>query len=260
MSMSNLDPSNYSKQWCNLIIGERDECNRGVDFATNALKNQKSPSDVMTQCTQFTGTEAYRYGCYLSTMFHGSSSNMCTANMKDANGNTVSFAIPCSNSCNDLFSDSGSVSTCATTAKSMFNQLVQNDGTCTQPSLSCVDGLYQSGKGYDCSTNKKDMNTVCLPSVVGCTVGGLQSQFLNQVQQYQQSQSQKPLSCNAFVYSDQPSGNGGGGGGGGGNNNNGGGGGGGNNSNGGGGGNNGGGNKNWNPFPEGNVYDGDSNK
>lgn len=246
--MSNLSPSDYSKQWCDVIMRENDECKRGVDFATNALKNKKNTSDIMSECTHFSGTEAYRYGCYLSTMFHGSSSNMCTANVNDASGKSVSFAIPCASSCNDLFSDSGSISTCSGTAKSMFNQLVQNDGTCTQPSLSCVDGLYQSGRGYDCSANKRDMTTVCLPSVVGCTVGSLQSQFLSQVQQYQQSQSQSPLSCTAFVYPNQPNGNGGGG------NGNGGGGGGGNSNGGGGGGNN----SNWNPFPEGNVYDGNN--
>ena len=243
--MSNpLTPSDYANQWCDTIIGEKEECKRGVDFATKALTSQSAP-DVINQCTSFYGTEGYRTGCYLTVAFNGPSENLCTTQFNDTQGHPTSFSFPCAKSCITAFGSQGQADTCSTSAQSMFNQLVQDNGTCGAPSFSCVDGLDQSG----------------LPWVVGCTLGGLESQFLNQVQQYQQSQSQTPLSCTNFLYSNQTGGGGGGGGGssngGGGGSSNGGGGG---SSNGGGGGSsNGGGGgdnspQNWNPWPEGPTY------
>jgi len=226
--MSDLSPSDYANQWCDTVIRENDECKRGVTFAAQALQTQSAP-DVVNQCTDFSGTEAYRYGCYLTTVFSGPNDRLCTTQLKAATGNAVTLTMPCAASCRTAFATEGQITTCQNTAEAVFNQLVQADGTCTAPALSCVDGLNQTGRTYNCTT-EADRTNVCLPAVVGCTLGGLQSQFLLQAQQYQKSQAQTPLSCQAFVYSQQPSGPGG----------------------------NGGGNNNppphWDPWPEGPTY------
>lgn len=230
-STYSLSPSDYATQWCDVIIREKEECKRGVDFATKALTSQSAP-DVINQCTDFSGTEAYRYGCYLTTVFSGSRENLCTTKLNDPQGKQISFAFPCANSCKTLFGSQGQSDTCISSAEYMFNQLVQNNGTCGTPAFSCVDALNQSGQSYNCANSKEDRTNVCLPSVVGCTLGGLESQFLGQVQQYQQSQSQTPvLSCQSFMYSNQPNSNPNGGGGGGNNPP-----------------------QNWNPWPEGPTY------
>ena len=222
-----MQPADYAYQWCNTLIGEPSECKRGVDYASNNLQN-RTPGQVIQDCTDsasidgFSTSDAFRYGCYLNSAFQGSSKNICTTSMNiigTAAANTgttaantgttdtssgdnstqtsVTFGMPCADMCRTVYdSNAGNLNVCMSSAQNQFDQSVQN-GKCGDPTtmLSCIDGLYKSGSGYDCQPNSADFNNVCKPSVIGCVFGTMQSGFLNQVQQYQTSNGLDVTSC-----------------------------------------------------------------
>jgi len=218
-----MQPADYAYQWCNTLIGEPSECKRGVDYASTSLQNRTS-GQVIQDCTDsasidgFSTSDAFRYGCYLNSAFQGSSTNICTTSMNVIGGakkgttdtssnNTsaqtaVTFGIPCADMCRTVYdSNAASLNICISSAQNQFDQSVQN-GKCGDPTtmLSCIDGLYKSGSGYDCQPNSSDLNNVCKPSVIGCVIGTMQSGFLNQIQQYQTNNGIEVTSCTNLMY------------------------------------------------------------
>jgi uncharacterized membrane protein YgcG len=223
-------------------------------------------SDIPAGESQYAATEGFRYGCYLTTAFHGNGNNLCRINFQQGDGSNVNMPFVCPQTCHSIFTDSDQVANCVNNAQSTFDTVVDGRNRCApNPDFSCVYGLTQTGTGYDCDNNANDRKTHCVPTVVGCTLGKIQNQMLHFAQKYETDTNQPPLSCLSYTTTGMngdnntvnpmfpdggnvyPSGNGGGGGGnsnGGGGNGSGGG-----NSNGGGGNSNGGG-----MFPDGNVY------
>ena len=211
---SSLQPQDYAYQWCNSIIGEPGECKRGVDYVSANIGNL-SPGQVIQNCTNsksidgFSTSDAFRYGCYLNAAFQGPVGNLCSVSL--GGSSTLSIPIPCAATCQTVY-DSGSsssssssssqIDTCTTSAQNQFNSSIQN-AKCGDPTemLSCIDGLFQSGSGFNCEQNLSDMENTCKPSVIGCVLGSLQSGSLNQIQQYQTKKGMPVTSCTNFMYS-----------------------------------------------------------
>lgn len=263
-SLPTLDSYTYATQWCQTIINEPDECQRGARDALNILGPNVSAlspptasqlRSTLDTCTKFEATEGYRYGCYLAAAFsaQGTPKGYCDIQITDEQKAPLTLALPCADTCRALFPDSQQMSRCLDSAQYQFNQLVQpNTGRCGEPVYSCIHGLESSGQGFDCSNSgpnrdgKGDRDNLCLPMVVGCTLGALQSQTLLQVEKYQQQNGLPVLGCDSVMYPEgggfgkgiTGSQGGGGGSGVGGRD----------------GGSNGG-RSSWNPWPEGSTYD-----
>ena len=218
-SSSSLQPSDYAYQWCNSIIGEPGECKRGVDYVSANI-GTLSPGQVIQNCTNsksidgFSTSDAFRYGCYLNAAFQGPVDNLCSAPFGEST--SMSIPIPCAATCKTVYgglllsssssssSSSGQLDVCTTSAQNQFNSSVQN-GKCGDPTqmLSCIDGLFQSGSGFDCEQKSKDFENTCKPSVIGCVLGSLQSGSLYQIQKYQTHKGLPKTSCANFMYTNQ---------------------------------------------------------
>lgn len=206
MSSQNLSPSDYANRWCNAIVHEKDDCKKGVDYATSAAVSSTS-NQIISHCSDPSITEGFRYGCYLTAAFSGDPTNLCTTSILDGKGESIPFMFPCANTCNTVFGDSGAVKTCTDSAQYQFNKLITGNGQCGTPTFSCINGMSQLGSTYNCSTNPSDQANICLPSVMGCTFGSMQSQMLARVAEYQQSHSQPTVKCQDFMYPNLPSNN-----------------------------------------------------
>ena len=225
-----LQPPDYAYQWCNQIIGESGECKRGVDYASANLTSL-SPGQVIQNCTNsasidgFSTSDAFRYGCYLNAAFQGPVANLCSTSLVGGSGSApvsssdtvssrpvpsgpvLSVPMPCAATCQTVYggsssSSSGKVNVCTKSAQNQFNSSIQN-GKCGDPTdmLSCIDGLFQSGSGFNCEQNSSDFENNCKPSVIGCVLGSLQSGCLNQIQNYQKQNGMPMTSCSSLMYS-----------------------------------------------------------
>ena len=190
---SKVTGDKYAQQWCNAMI--RDEvgnCNSGVKFATEQIKNGVTPSDITNKCTMwgvqdiptnmpkeyatYAATEGFRYGCYLTTMFNGDKTNLCSVPLidkfnsdsdSDSKNKTapkiVNMPYVCPKSCSNLFSSSKDQNKCVEQAQTIYNKmLIDNNG--------CTNAL-----GFSCVEKLNDHN---LSDVVGCTMGQIQSHML----------------------------------------------------------------------------------
>ena len=126
-----------------------------------------------------------------------------------SSGPVLSVSMPCAATCQTVYggsssssSSSGKVDVCTKSAQNQFNSSVQN-GKCGNPSemLSCINGLFQSGSGFNCEQNSSDFENTCKPSVIGCVLGSLQSGCLNQIQNYQKQNGMPMTSCSSLMYS-----------------------------------------------------------
>ncbi len=196
--MSNLSAIDYAKDWCIRTINEPDNCISGATFATSALQKGTSPSDIVGQCSNWgvadiqpgdpsnAATEGFRYGCYLTTVFNGDQSNMCTVNLQSQdNSTTTSVPFVCQNTCKNIYSSGDSLTACMSSANSAMATKVDSQGACTSGVQSCVQMLSQS-------------TPTSVPSAFGCTLGQLQGEMLYNIQSQQKSWGQTPLSCQSY--------------------------------------------------------------
>jgi hypothetical protein len=172
-------PINYATQWCSAIVREADACQSGATYAANQLNNNKSAEEVINGCTNFSvsdcppdadknycALEGYRVGCYLATIFSKDKSNICTTQVQDK---TIPYVCP--QSCKNVYTSGESLTNCMNQAQ----QMIQSLGG--QPvdygsQLSCISGV-------NCTAGAQQ----CNPLVVGCSIGQLQNQMINTIQQ-----------------------------------------------------------------------------
>ena len=161
-SLPQTTASNYANKWCEMIIGETSNCQAGSLYAQTALQSNTSPSDISNACTNVNATgvqmtDGYRYGCYLTTVFSGDSSNFqILPNGTINNQNYSNIPVVSSASCNNVFSSSGDITACQSTYNSVAALAPSGSSA-----LSCAEGL---GMG---SPN----DPTVIPTVVGCTLG-----------------------------------------------------------------------------------------
>jgi hypothetical protein len=210
MSNNKMSSDQYALQWCNMLMrGEQKQCQAGVEDARKWLNSGKTPAEVVNMGSNwgvadippggspYAATEGYRYGVYLGSAFNGNKDNLCTVDIQNAeDGKTVSMPYVCPSACDNIFTDGGAKKQCQAMAKSSFDAFVAQRPNCASDhSFSCVYGLTEEHKGMNCDTNPKDKEKYCVPTVVGCSLGVMESEMLHYVQQYQKDHKQPFVSC-----------------------------------------------------------------
>jgi hypothetical protein len=205
-----LSAGQYAQSWCNLLMREPDACASGVQTATQALASGNAPADVVNMCSnwgvsdipagqsEYGATEGFRYGCYLTAAFNGDVNNLCQVTVPDSNGgpgSTMPFVCP--KTCNSIFgSNSAAAQKCSNNVQSVFDTLIDGRNRCTlNEDFSCIYGLNAQNSQYNCDTNDQDRKNHCVPTVVGCTMGKVQSQMLYMAQKYEKDNGLQALSC-----------------------------------------------------------------
>lgn len=185
-----LSPKDYALQWCNALMQEPDECKNGANYASDKLRDSSvNPKDIASMCTasstnqdpKVTDTEAFRYGCYLTTAFNDPTQNYCTANVS-MGGTSYSVPYPCKTTCNSLFSQSNDVGKCQDAVCQMLGNpsSTGGPGVCTPDFNTQYDLL--SAPRYLPQTFSCNSNYPSTTDVVGCTVAELQASMLGYIQ------------------------------------------------------------------------------
>ena len=212
---TSLSADQYATNWCQLLMKENEACQHGVDFANQLLKQNLKPSEIMNQCTNwgvsdltpnksdpYAATEGFRYGCYLNTALHGDPQNLCRLDFVLPNDDHLSMPYMCPDTCKNLFSSSGEINDCHAQSQKIYDTLIDGNKKCVlNESMSCIYGLGSSDQSTAADKAAQ------LPTVIGCTLGKMQSQMLYHVQKLQQDRGLNPVvSCLDFT-SYKPGGN-----------------------------------------------------
>jgi hypothetical protein len=183
-----LNPNDYALQWCTALMQEPDQCQSGVTYASFKLSDPSvNPKDIASICTaspsnpNVVDTEAFRYGCYLTTAFNDPAQNFCTAKV-NMEGKSYSVPYPCKETCNSLFSQTNDVGKC----QDAVCQMLENPSSTGGPGVCTPDFNNQydllSSARYLPQTFSCNSNYPSAPNVVGCTVAELQASMLGYIQ------------------------------------------------------------------------------
>jgi hypothetical protein len=201
-SIQKTDPNVYAYNLCNAIMQESGECQRGVNFAAQKLTDSSiDPRTIASMCTasqnnpNVSDSDAFRYGCYMSVVFNDPKKQFCGANVTNVSpdGTPVTVPYPCYQSCTTLLSSSSDIKACQDAVCTMLNpEYAGGPGMC-QPDYSNLDSLSQVQTYNDPPYSCASVNS-STPSLIGCTVAGLQAEVLGRVQQYSVNSNQNSSS------------------------------------------------------------------
>lgn len=205
-----MDVMNTAVNICSNLTGEKKSCESGVTSVYNALMKNNTPEQIIDMCTQYNGNQklgpysantGFRQGCYLALGLAGPKDNLCHAKVPDMNGNTHNIPFICDKTCDTFYpsgSDDSKLSSCRQNASKNFH-ILASGGMCSAESMPCIDNINRSTNGFNCEKNHNDRLNQCLPTTVGCSVGLVQSGFLNKVQNYEKNVlGREPQDCRDY--------------------------------------------------------------
>lgn len=207
-----VTPAEMAWGWCTKLTDEPNACYAGVQKAVSELNNGSSTENVVQMCSQYTtgedqysGTSGYRQGCYLAIAYAGNTDNLCTATYVDNSNQKQDMPFVCAKTCKTIYpNDSDKLGKCESMAGNLFH-VGATKGICSRDALPCIDMTQSTytnpdapSKSYDCGRNPADNLQHCLPNMMGCSLGNMQSSQLSYLQEYEYNLGNTVEDCRDF--------------------------------------------------------------